>query len=215
MALFRSWGLRHIHIMPSGFWGRSGMRPFWFVRWWGCWFDGWPYLAVSFQSVISTLWGLFFLISCILGSGWIMYIPGILPVVSKELGEAFLREMMSWTIGVLWSCGGATLVVWFCKGVIFSADPGICCVLCCYWGWLGDSGSTVLIDILNVTCFGCSLSSVVMVSSVVDGASLVPWILRCWVIMKLHIKVKIGGLQNFWICKTSGVWYLLGLVLYI
>ena len=44
------------------------------------------------------------------GFRWMVYAPGILPVVSKDLGNAFLREMMSHT-----SC----IVRWSCKEGIF------------------------------------------------------------------------------------------------
>ena len=42
------------------------------------------------------------------GSRWMVYSPGMLPVVSNDLGNAFLRETMSHTsfkeISEKWSC---------------------------------------------------------------------------------------------------------------
>ena len=61
-----------------------------------------------------------------LGFVQIIYVPGMLPIVSKDFRKAFLREMISQTSAVV-SVG----VLWYGGGVIFSADLGICCMLCC------------------------------------------------------------------------------------
>ena len=53
-----------------------------------------------------------------------MNIPGMLPIVSKEVGKAFLSDIMLQAaavvgVGVLWSCEGVIFLVWSCKGVNF------------------------------------------------------------------------------------------------
>ena len=55
------------------------------------------------------------------GSRWMVYIAGILPVVLKDLGKAFLRKMMPHT-----SC----MAEWSCQGLIS----------CTEWSWKGPRG---------------------------------------------------------------------------
>ena len=71
----------------------------------------WSTISCRVFASFSTFNGTFIL-ACltgrIKGSRWIVYIPGILPVVSNDFGKAFLREIIShtsWRVisGVEWS----------------------------------------------------------------------------------------------------------------
>ena len=71
-----------------------------------------------------------------LGSVWMVYVTGMLLMVSKEVGKAFISDTMSWAATVvggvmLWSCEGAIFVLWPCEGVIFKAGLGCFCYMFC------------------------------------------------------------------------------------
>ena len=71
-----------------------------------------------------------------LRSVWMVYVPVILPMISKEVGKAFMSEMMSWAASVvggiaLCSCEWVILLL-SCEGVIFKAGLGCVCCFALY-----------------------------------------------------------------------------------
>ena len=64
-----------------------------------------------------------------------LYVLGMLQIVLKEVGKAFLRDIMLQaaalvSVGVLWSCEGMIFLAWSCK-VWFSRLTWVALVTCC------------------------------------------------------------------------------------
>ena len=108
IVLFKSWGSKQGQIVPSDFLGYVSDVTHSVGSVTGAII---PLLTISCKAFsISSLASIgTFLWACCTGgideSTLIVYYPGIFPVVSKLLGDAFFKAIMSLTLAVVrWSC---------------------------------------------------------------------------------------------------------------
>ena len=108
----------------------------------------------------------YFTLACC--TGWMLgSVPmAYMPVVSKDVGKAFISEIIYQTSAV-----GGGVAFWSYEGVIFEAGLGcFCCMLICVGLLIGCNGIESM-GVLKVTCF-VVLFCLVRASSVVLAVSL-------------------------------------------